>query len=322
MISTSFQLEALEDWERALERPDGRPLVASIAGSIVVAVLLSTLFELLPIDLLRNRWLGLALATGIALTTWAIGWMVTLRQTTPAWKVGSALAYGATALMVLAWSIGNAQFAVRRDAAMLQTIRIDAMGHPQLPFGVRPGPIARRGLIFFGEVMGERHYRDDLFVKLGMDRIVSAPALDARPGLLRDCGRFARGKSALDASGIRVKHISTRFRAALVDLIPDQALRGQMLASFDKGDLTQAADTLRSDQLQRAQLDLAGDLCRLLGAHRWHERNSAFEFTGAADLQRYDTLIQHWNDGVRGQQELAARFRSRLTASGFDASGF
>lgn len=321
MVSASFDRE-LEDWEQELDRSDGKPLLAMIGGGIALILLCPALLAFLSFDLMRNALPALAVLLGLAAIVWVAAWFLAMRRAALAWKIGTGLAFGAIAILVIALGVGAAQLAVRRDAAMLRLIHINPAGRPELPPGTVPGPITRRGLVFFGKVMDERHNRDGLFIRLGMDRMASASALTAQPELLRDCDRFARAKPELDAADVRVKAISTQFRAELGDLIPNPAMRREMMVAYDKGAAAEVADTAQSGQLQRMQLDLAGDLCRLLAPRRWRARGTMFEFTSSSELQRYNELIQRWNAGVRGQQDLSLRFRSRLAASGFDPTGF
>ena len=316
MVSTMDGAERY-DWEDELERPWGHPVIALLTGIAATAFIGIILCSTLPVDVADHAGAALLVALVVAAIVWAVAWFVDLRRTTIGWGIGAPAAYGMTALVVVALAIAVANVATRLDLAMIDKIRINDKGEPELPPGTRPGPMTRMSMTYLSDTLKERHKRQALLIAgLGMDRLTNAAALTSAPQLLTDCGRFARAKPEIDASDKRITSLAEKYRRDVSAAIREPSLRRQAIDNFDKG-FGSGADRLREvNGMLKTELDLAGPLCTLLARRNWRDQGSMFMFTNPGDMREFDRLITPWNDMVRKLQAFDTQSNERMRSTG------
>ena len=322
MVSSTWRDEGLDEWEAALERPDGRPWIAMLAGTGAILLISIVTMNLVPFEIAQHGAAALAAVTLLAATVWGGAWLLTLRDATTGWQIGVAAVLWGMALLTVAGAIAFANIAVRIDAANVRRIRIDANGDPHLPPGMTPGPITRTMFDFLRDMTSEQHKRQATFQVMGMDRLHDAWMVSNTPAMLKDCGRFVRVEPEIAASDQRVATAIRRVHERLTAVVRDEKMRAELIKGFDKGLNSNRDNMRRSSALERRQLEIGGDLCTFLATHRWQTQGSQFMFFAQGDVARFDALIGSWNDAVREQNALVADARRRMTQSGlFDGSG-
>ncbi|HEX7695265.1 MAG TPA: hypothetical protein VF409_12290 [Sphingomonas sp.] len=320
MVSSSWREEISDDWEAALERPDGRPWLAMATGTIAVLVVTIVALNLVPVEVAAHGAAALGAVTLVAALVWGVAWFLTLRDATTGWQIGVGAVIWGMALLTVAAAIAWSNIAVRLDIADARRLRVDANGDPYMPPGMHPGPIARTMFDFLHDMTSEQHKRRAEFQVMGMDRLHDAWMVSNTPGILKDCGRFARIEPEIAASDRRIEAAIQRVHVRLGEIVRDEALRAELVKGFDKGVDGNRDNMRRASALERHQLDLGGALCAFLASHRWKAQGNQFMFFSRGDLAGFDKRITDWNDAVKEQNELATEARRKMAETGiFDS---
>jgi hypothetical protein len=316
MISSTWRDEGLDEWEAALEQSDGRPWIAMLAGAGAILLIAIVAVNLSPVDISTHSAGALAVATILAALVWGGAWFLTLRHATTGWKIGVAAVLWGIALLIVAGAIAFDTIALRMDAANVRRIRIDETGEPRLPPGMAVGPITRTMYDFLRDMTSERHQREAMFQVMGMDRLHDAYMVSNTPAMLKDCARFVRVEPKIEQSDRRVTAAIARVHARLDEIVKDEATRRELITAFDKGLNSNLANSHRSSELQRQQLEIGGRLCTFLATHRWKAVGGQFMFYNQGDVRTFNRTITDWNDAVREQTALVADARRKMTETG------
>jgi hypothetical protein len=316
LISSTWPDEGLDEWEAALERPDGHPWIAMLAGAGAILLISIVAMNLSPVDISTHSAGALVAATLLAALVWGGAWFLTLQHATTGWNTGVAAILWGIALLTVAGAIAFANIAIRIDAANVRRIRIDENGEPRLPPGMAAGPITRTMFDFLHDMTSERHKREATFQVMGMDRLHDAYLVSNTPAMLKDCGRFVRVEPQIDQSDRRVTASIARVHQRLGVIVKDEAMRRELIKAFDKGLNTNLGNMRRSSELQRQQLEIGGRLCTFLATHRWKAQGSQFMFYNQSDVGTFDKTITDWNDAVREQAALIADARRKMSETG------
>jgi hypothetical protein len=316
MISSTWRDEGLDEWEAALERPDGHPWIAMLAGAGAILLISIVAMNLSPVEISTHSAGALVAATLLAALVWGGAWFLTLQHATTGWNIGVAAVLWGIALLMVASAIAFANIAIRIDAANVRRIRIDENGEPRLPPGMTAGPITRTMFDFLHDMTSERHKREATFQVMGMDRLHDAYLVSNTPAMLKDCGRFVRVEPQIDQSDRRVTASIARVHQRLGVIVKDEAMRRELIKAFDKGLNTNRDNMRRSSDLQRQQLEIGGRLCTFLATHRWKAQGSQFMFYNQGDVGTFDKTITDWNDAVREQAALIADARRKMSETG------
>lgn len=292
--------DGVDDWESELDRPDGHPLIASALGAVVIIMVSLFAWGLIPVDVTFHMPATVIVAILLAATVWGGAWYLTIRYAAPAWLFASGAVFLVVALAMAGLTIGGSMIATQVDVAMMQRISVDSAGLPSLPRGTRMGPITRRAMRFYREVVDEDRARREFYAKLGIDKISQAWALTADPGLLDDCERFRRKQPELDAINNRILAMTKVYRADLATMIRDKALLRQVLTGLDLNFSVEGARRDGQVRLVHEQLDLASKMCTILARKRWRAQGNMIGFVSPADLGEYRGLAQRW-DAVLGE---------------------
>jgi hypothetical protein len=314
MISSTWRDDGLDEWEAALERPDGHPWIAMLAGAGTILLIAIIAMNLSPVEISTHSAGALVAATLLAALVWGGAWFLTLRYATTGWKIGVAAVLWGIALLTIAGAIAVANISIRMDAANVRRIRIDENGNPRLPSGA--GPITRTMFDFLHDMTSERHKREATFQVMGMDRLHDAYLISNTPAMLKDCGRFVRVEPQIDQSDRRVTASVARVHQRLGAIVKDETMRRELIKAFDKGLNTNLGNMRRSSELQRRQLEIGGRLCTFLATHRWKAQGSQFMFYSQGDVGTFDKTITDWNDAVREQAALLADARRKMSETG------
>jgi hypothetical protein len=316
MLSSTWRDEGLDEWEAAIEQSDGRPWIAMLAGTGAILLIAIVAINLSPVDISTHSAGALAVATILAALVWSSAWFLTLRHATIGWKVGVAAVLWGIALLIVAGAIAFDTIALRMDAGNVRRIRIDETGEPRLPQGMAAGPITRTMFDFLRDMTSERHQREAMFQVMGMDRLHDAYMVSNTPAMLKDCARFVRVEPKIDQSDRRVTAAIARVHTRLGEIIKDEATRRELIEAFDKGPNSDLANSRRSSELQRRQLEIGGRLCTFLATHRWKAVGGQFMFYNQGDVGTFNRTITDWNDAVREQTALVADARRKMTETG------
>lgn len=316
MLSSTWRDDGLDEWEAAIERPDGHPWVAMLVGGGAVLLISIIAMGLSPIDISTHSAGALVAATLLAALVWGGAWFLTLHHATTGWNIGVAAVLWGMALLMVAGAIAADKIAMRMDAANVRRIRIDENGDPRLPTGMAAGPITRTMFDFLHDMTSERHKREATFQVMGMDRLHNAYLVSNTPAMLKDCGRFVRVEPQIDDSDRRVAAAISRVHARLGVIVKDEAMRRELIKGFDKGLNTNLGNMRRSSALQRQQLEIGGRLCTFLATHRWKAQGSQFMFYNQGDVGTFDKTIADWNDAAREQAALIADARRDMNETG------
>lgn len=309
MTSSWGDLGLAEDLDDAMEF--GHPLVAILVGG--GAVLLITILSSVVIGARGHAGLLFLIGLVAAAAVWGVAWFIDLRRSVVGWSVAAGFVLPLLALLVVAIASAAVFVADRRDAAMLGQIRINAQGEPELPGGVKPGPITRSGMDFVRNMLGAAREREAVLIALGMDRLTDAAAVEATPQLATDCDRFERAKPRILAFDQRFKSLALGFRATLNTRIAEPAARNAALKGIDTALGSGFAKVEKISALLQGQLGRAGGLCRLIARHNWRSQGAQFMFTTQGDYDTFGRLIDPWNDAVR---EIAAMQSTARAESG------
>ena len=316
MVSSTWRDDGLDEWEAALERPDGHPWIAMLAGAGAILLISIVAMNLSPVEITTHSAWALLAATLLAALVWGGVWFLTLRYATTGWNIGVAAVLWGIALLTVAGAIAFANIAIRIDAANVRRIHIDENGEPRLPAGMAAGPITRTMFDFLHDMTSERHKREATFQVMGMDRLHDAWLVSNTPAMLKDCGRFVRVEPQIDDSDHRVTASIARVHDRLGVIVKDEAMRRELVKAFDKGLNTNLGNMRRSSALQRQQLEIGGRLCTFLASHRWKAQGSQFMFYNQGDVGTFDKTITDWNDAVREQATLIADARRKMSETG------
>ncbi|MDB5680135.1 hypothetical protein [Sphingomonas bacterium] len=308
--------DGLEDWERDLTRPDGFPLVATLAGSVAIILAAFFAFNFLTIDVIGHVAAVLGVAILVAAVVFAGTWLLTLRHATLGWNVIAGGAFAGIALMCVVVVLAIDAAGTQADARTVRLIKINAQGEPALPPGVKGGPITAAAMDFLRQALVERHSRENFTRGLGLDRLANASAILREPDLVRDCGRFARSAPRIDEMDRALLAKAQAFRARLGAIVKDAGMREALLKGFDDSVGSGSADMRDTNRLTHNLFDQAGPLCTLLSARRWKPMGSMFMFTSAGDLAAFNRSITPWNELIRDLQAVAARQQARMSESG------
>ena len=162
----------------------------------------------------------------------------------------------------------------------------------------------------------ERRQREAMFQVMGMDRLHDAYMVSNTPAMLKDCARFVRVEPKIEQSDRRVTAAIARVHARLGEIVKDEATRRELINAFDKGLDSNLANSHRSSELQRQQLEIGGRLCTFLATHRWKAVGGQFMFYNQGDVGTFNRTITDWNDAVREQTALVADARRKMTETG------
>jgi hypothetical protein len=306
----------LEDWERDLTRPDGFPLVATLAGSGAVILIAILVFNFLTIDVVGHVAAVLGVAMLVVALVFAAAWFLTLRHATIGWNVIAGGVMAGVALMSVVVVIAIDAAGTQADARTVRLIRINEQGEPVLPPGVKGGPITAATMDFFRQAIAERHKREDMARGLGLDRLANASAIEREPDLVRDCGRFARNAPRIDEMDRSFMARIAAFRTRLSGIVKDPRMRDSLLKGFDDSLGSGSGDMHDTNRVTHSLFDQAGPLCTLLAARHWKPMGNMFMFTSRSDLAAFDRQISAWNDLIREAQTIAARQDERMRESG------
>ncbi|MES2096734.1 MAG: hypothetical protein V4459_08220 [Pseudomonadota bacterium] len=290
----------IDDWEDELDRPDGHPLIASALGAVVIIMVSLFAWGLTPVDVSQHAAATLIVALVLAGVVWSAAWYLTIRFASPAWLFAAGAIFIVVALAMAGLTIAGAIVATRVDVATMQRIGVDSAGLPSLPRGTRQGPITRRTMRFYREMVDQNRARNLFYSKLGIDKLTQAWALTANPALIQDCERFPRSRPELDAINNRILDMTKTYRADLATMIGDKKLLQQVLTGLDVNFSVGGARRDHQVQLVHEQLDLASKMCVILARKRWRPQGNMIGFLSTGDLAGYRALAQRW-DAVLGE---------------------
>lgn len=308
--------DGLEEWERDLTRPDGFPLVATLAGSGAIILIAILVFNVVTFDVTGHIAAVLGGAMLVAALVFAGTWFLTLRHATLGWNVLAGGAMAGVALMSVVVVLAIDAAGTQADARTVRLIRINGQGEPVLPPGVKGGPITAATMDFIRQAMTERHSREAVARDLGLDRLANASAVVREPDLLRDCGRFARSAPKIDEMDQAFMARTQAFRTRLGGIVKDPGMRDSFLKGFDDSLGSGVADMRDANRVTHSLFDQAGPLCTLLAARHWKPMGSMFMFTSPADLAAFNRRIATWNGLIGEAQTIATRQEARMRESG------
>ena len=310
--ATSRDDEA-EDWEHALNRPDGYPVIAT-------GMCLLVIFAIAVTQGLSERsftlWTGLLVATGSAFVLWIIAWLVTIRHTTLGWKLGSLAIIWLCALLASVWAIRSANSNMKYDLTMLDEVKWRG-GLSILPEYPDRGLLSRATIKVLNALNDEAKKQDALQNALQFQAIGNADALERDPSLLADCDRYPRAKPVLAASRKRALDALTRFRTEVDASAIQPAFKQAFMEGFDRSLAGIRGGLATVPAAVDEQLDLIGQSCTILARHHWRAQAPSILFNGhriqmggkhIAFTDNGD--LKAYNDIARRSEKLSAQLRA------------
>ncbi len=305
--------DATDDWEDELAYVDSFPGFAIVLGAGAIAIIAAAIIFLLPWDPTLHRLLAFGGAALVSVAAWGVAWLITLRRSGIAWMAGALVAFLAVAAAGVLFWMSNATADARLDMETLRKIRVDSKGVPQLTNAdAHIGPLTRRGLAYVRAVMAERKRRDTMLSALHGDEFHYQSTFAQHPDYLDDCMRFTRAKAEIDRSDRAVANLAAAFRRDLAAGIGDDGLRGETLASFDRGWGASRADTAQMSGFIKMQLDHTTGMCTILARRNWRAMGPFVAFTKPSDTVEINAIVAKANAVVEQSRALRGRAIDRI----------
>lgn len=298
MVSAAWKDDGLDDWERELDRPDGRPGLALLAGTALIVVIAAIALNLSSQPITRHMAIGFGGAVVLAALVYAAGWVSTIRDVAPGWKIGIGLAYLFVALMAVLIATATARILLRSDITTASLVRFGGDGEPLVPRGHYVGPVTRRTLALARELHEQRSQESIALIAVGMDKIGQTWAVVGDPAQIRNCDRFAGVKPRIVELEGKLDAAVARYRGDLPALIEEPALLKASLSDVDRNLSPRSPANRRAHELVDRQLDLSGKICTVLARHHWQSNGTMFNFTTKADYDEFNALAGQWSATV------------------------
>ena len=293
----------MEDWERALTRPDGHPAIAT-------AICLLVIFAIAVTQGLSERsftvWTGLFVATGCAILLWIPAWLITIRHSGWGWRLGSLAIIWAVALLASLWAVRSANAALRYDRTMLDEIKWTP-AKIILPEYPDRGLLSRAAIKLVNSFNEEKKKRQDLVTRLQPEGIGNVDAIARYPDILTDCDRFLRARPVLAASAKRTVDSTARFRAEVEASAIQPAYKKTFIADLDRRFAQQAPNSAAILRIVDEQLELTGHACTILARHHWQARGRSILYNGQRIELGDKTLVFTSRDDFKAYDVIARR---------------
>jgi hypothetical protein len=280
--------------ETGRQTPYDHPVIATLAGVAILVI-----GALLVPRFLPQQSLGLLLGGGvaIALVLWAIGFALTTRYSTIAWKSGSLalLALGGIGAAMIA----HAQYETlaRADASSFAEVEFGPGGAALVPAGAAArGPLSR---LFVESVTADTQAQRDFgtaFGRLGVANLTSPYLLEQEP----------RARSQATARHQRAEAMAQALDAAN---LPAKAKEG--IATI-AGPAASAGDPLLANQL--AMVGATSELCTLLAKRGWFNNGGYFGFRSGADEANFRALSKRRMELAGETARIERAAQERMTA--------
>ncbi|ATY33166.1 hypothetical protein [Sphingomonas psychrotolerans] len=297
--------------EAARTTPYDHPVIATLAGAAVLvlgALLLPRMVSQQPLAVL------LGAGAGLALLLWAIGFAVTTRYSTIAWKLGSLVLLAAVGLGAALIAHGQFETIARADASSFAEVEFGPGGAAQFPPGAAArGPLSR---LFVESVTANAQAQRDFgaaFGKLGVANLTSPYLLERDPQTLSQCAAIAelqsQAKALAAARGQRAKVIAGALDAANLSAKAKEGIAIMARARPAEP----AGDPLLANQL--AMAGSTAELCELLAKRGWFNNGGYFGFRNAADEAHFRALAKR-RIALAGEAERIDRAAQERMAAG------
>jgi len=292
--------------------PYDHPVIATLAGLAVLVI-----GALLVPRFLPRQSLGLLFGGGVALALmlWAIGFALTTRHSTIAWKSGSLALLGLGGIG--AAMIAHAQYETlaRADASSFAEVEFGPGGAALVPAGAAArGPLSR---LFVESVTADTQAQRDFgtaFGRLGVANLTSPYLLGQDPRVLSQCAAIADlqtlARSQAAARDQRAKAVAQALFAAN---LPAKAKEGIAVMA---GPAASAGDPLLTNQL--AMVGATSDLCELLAKRGWFNNGGYFGFRSGTDETRFRALSKRRME-LAGETARIERATQERMAAGREA---
>lgn len=266
--------------------PQDHPVIAVLAGCAMLVLAAVIGPRLAPQQPYATLVIG---GIVLALLLWAIGFAVTIRRSSPGWKLGSLAILAAAGAATGLVAHGQYQTRARADASSFAEVEFGPQGAPQLPGDASArGPISRLFVAGVQADAAEQRAYAAALGKFGAGALNSPYLLQQDPRAIGHCGEIEDIRAlARQQSEARAGRRTELRRTIEGTTLAPQAKRGiAVMAGTDAA--AAKDDALLANQL--ATLDATGALCALLAEHGWYNDNAYFGFRSAGDKARFDAL--------------------------------
>jgi hypothetical protein len=266
--------------------PHDHPVIAMLGGCaalVIAAVVVPRLVPQQPYATLIGA------GAGLALLLWAVGFVLTIRHSSIAWKLGSLAILAGAGVVAGLVAHGQYQTRARADASSFAEVEFGPQGAPQMPGDASSrGPISQ---LFVASVqadaLADRDYAAALG-KFGAGALNSPYLLQQDPRAIGHCGEIEGVRTlARDQSQARIGRRAELRHAIDATNLSGGAKRG--IAIMTGTDAAVGKDNVLTNRL--AMLDATGELCTLLARRGWYNQGGYFGFNSAADKARFDSLM-------------------------------
>lgn len=228
------------------------------------------------------------LTIAVTIILWLVGFVLIFRRATTGWIAGSFFLIMLAAMLGTNAGVTIAKRKMRADNLAFASIERRPDGSFGLPDGVEPGPMTRDALAHANEVIAIARASADKIAALGMDRLNNADEVTRDPELLRNCDRFPRAKAIVDDAAIKLTAARAKFRIPMPGNRLDDEERLAFQTQETARDARAAAKLKAQTAAYREQLDISGEMCRILATTQWQDVDGAYRFTNRADMLRFD----------------------------------
>nr|WP_299855216.1 hypothetical protein [Sphingomonas bacterium] len=277
--------DEMDEWAYELTRKDSFPLAATLVGAVVVLTVAIPIILYLPHrDLFATP---LCVGTLVALATWGVALLVTLRYAAIGWKIGSLGILCVTGLIAAAIGVGTAIGAMQNDMRAMSEISVDPQGGIVLPPGGARGPISRLSFAYFKQVSDDVRAHAAALHALGYDDLARPDTTLRNHDLLAHCDKRATAGPMIEAYYSRREAAVRQYRADLQRLDVNETFRKRLVDGIDEaqrqhGDMLRRAAT--NEQAQIGELTM---LCQILARRHWRDQFGQFGFSSRSDLAEY-----------------------------------
>ncbi|MFA5966069.1 MAG: hypothetical protein WC804_18785 [Sphingomonas sp.] len=286
--------EEMEEWAYELTRKDSFPLAATIAGSIVILIVV-----LLANSLIHHHDLfvtPLGIGTVVALAVWAVVFLITVRHAEIGWKIGSFVAMLVVGLAAGLIVIGTAITAMQDDLRAVSEVRVSPSFGVEEPKGGARGPISKATFAYLKAVVAAAAKHRAAIQALGYDAMVSPYALRQNPRLLAHCDQRATVTPMIEAYYAERRAAFEKFRTDINRLDISENFRSGVIAGNKQAGQRFTSLLDRAAANEHGQIGELVAMCQVLARRHWVEQYGRIAFTSPSDLHDFQTHAKYEQD--------------------------
>lgn len=285
------------DWADALTAPDGQPVVAVVFGGAAIA--LTSILAPAPVILSDpvEQATALGLSIVAALLVWGVGYAVTIRHASRAWKIGSLALLWGIALIAAERSLIGTRLAMETDLATVAEIDARPGLLPAAGDVERRGPITRKVLAHIRAGNADRLTTETAFGRLKLHTLSQIYLLQADQEVLDHCDRTGAAKALLAGYNRRRATRGAELKTWLGDQWLPAATKGNLIDFAERQ--SGASEMNEVTRIESALLDAVHERCTILARRSWKPFGYNFAFGSRADAEAFTANIDRLYAPIR-----------------------